>query len=695
MTVVSGSTAKLLYEGQEVARCRGWTKRVRREALSVTNLAQEDEEYIVGRRETSVDVTLLYDVEDQAGRALLNSIIDNDPFEKNVSLLLDSESGDSQAITGYVERAGLEVNVGNAIARRITFKGSDTAIKLTIDGKASVLTGASAQYFATINGIDSTFATYAWSTVQAGVTFDDPTSQNPTVTFTGPAGFVTLRCVATIGTVVIEDTYTVEVNSEPYVWALWNAGVAANASGNYTTRIGIDTPNNRFFYVSHVNPFDNSFDYVNVSRINYDSTVEKEVKLRFTGGGSNFNRYPVLVQWSTTHNYLVIGFATNSNNDGARFIVRMTEDLALIDVLEGNNSVASGSRQMTNDNFNITNDGKYYYSFYRSNSTSWVGQVRFLSVTGGPIIGWRFPSLSFDHVVKMNDGTWMLEDSYNAGFAVMKMPVEFGYNGDDPATSPITFERYVGYTENNIEFISDSPTGGYHYWENSGIIWDVNPDLTLARRYRINPYSSGTGGRHYWNQLYSARYRPNTDNQRITSEVVWYFDQADLGRWQESNISLYLSSDNARFTRAYRLNCVNTGLDGITYVDDNDAVRVTGIYPESTPTDAACSHIIAFERLGRPTNLNYTLYPTESSNGSVTPNAYINFTVHESEYPEILNQEDLSLPSFDGDIQNQNWTGPFIGSPNASTYNDVTVQYEVVAFDPGENDWRYTGISPV
>ena len=336
MTVLSGSTAKLLYEGQEVARCRSWTKQIRREALSVTNLAQEDEEYIVGRRETSVDVTLLYDVEDQAGRALLNSIIDNDPFEKNVSLLLDSESGDSQTITGYVERAGLEVNVGNAFARRITFKGSDTSIKLTIDGKASILTGASAQYFATVNGIDATVATYAWSTVQAGVIFDDPTSQNPTVTFTGPAGFVTLKCVATIGTVVIEDTYTVQVNSEPYVWCLWNSGVAANASGGYSTQLSIDTPNNRFFYVSHINPFNNDFDYINVSRINFDSTIEKEVKLRFTGGGGNFNRYPVTVRWSTEHNYLVILLNGSANSAGAEYIMRMTEDLAIIDVLEAN-----------------------------------------------------------------------------------------------------------------------------------------------------------------------------------------------------------------------------------------------------------------------------------------------------------------------------------------------------------------------
>jgi hypothetical protein len=121
MSVVTGRTGELRYQGTRVAKCRQFSLDIDREALETTTLGDDDRTYVEGLRGTTGTATILYDESNTATRNLLNSVLDN-TGAKSIQLFLNTTTSRSFTVNALLTQVGTPVSVGEVTACSVSFQ---------------------------------------------------------------------------------------------------------------------------------------------------------------------------------------------------------------------------------------------------------------------------------------------------------------------------------------------------------------------------------------------------------------------------------------------------------------------------------------------------------------------------------------------------------------------------------------------
>ena len=123
MAVLTGAQGALKYEGKAVGKCRDWTLNINRDALEDTCLGDNDRTYVMGLRGASGAATVLYDPNDADGRALLNSIFDNDSSTA-VEFVFNEPAGGRFQCSAFLTSISPAVTTGEVQAVAVSFQVS-------------------------------------------------------------------------------------------------------------------------------------------------------------------------------------------------------------------------------------------------------------------------------------------------------------------------------------------------------------------------------------------------------------------------------------------------------------------------------------------------------------------------------------------------------------------------------------------
>ena len=129
MAVLTGANGSLRYRGDTCAKVRDWSLSVNRDALEDTCIGAEDRTYVKGLRGASGSATVLYDPDDAASRALLNSVFDNQGSD-DVEFIFNNAANDRFQCTAFLTSASPSVSVGAVQAVAVSFQVSGS-----IDGR--------------------------------------------------------------------------------------------------------------------------------------------------------------------------------------------------------------------------------------------------------------------------------------------------------------------------------------------------------------------------------------------------------------------------------------------------------------------------------------------------------------------------------------------------------------------------------
>lgn len=124
MTVLTGSSGELRYQGQRVGRCRNFSLDISRDSLETTAVGSYDKEYVEGMRGATGNATIIYDSDDLATRNILNSIFSNTGGEQNIELILNAVTGTSFNVRAFITSVNTPVSVGDVVACSINFQVS-------------------------------------------------------------------------------------------------------------------------------------------------------------------------------------------------------------------------------------------------------------------------------------------------------------------------------------------------------------------------------------------------------------------------------------------------------------------------------------------------------------------------------------------------------------------------------------------
>lgn len=123
MTVQTGNTGSLLYQGVRVAKVRNFNFSTQRGALDTTGVGELDRTFVSGVRQTQGTATILYDPADPATRSLISSIFDNSATtQPKLDFKINSATGTGVGGTGILTEIGAAVNVGDVVAFNCNFQ---------------------------------------------------------------------------------------------------------------------------------------------------------------------------------------------------------------------------------------------------------------------------------------------------------------------------------------------------------------------------------------------------------------------------------------------------------------------------------------------------------------------------------------------------------------------------------------------
>lgn len=128
MAVRTGATAQLGFSAAgtgtytTIAKVRGITLNINRDALETTGIGETDRTYAYGIRGTSGSGTLLYDSSDTGTTAIINQVLAATEALSTIQLKLDTGST-AGTISGSVliTATGASVSVGDLITVPISF----------------------------------------------------------------------------------------------------------------------------------------------------------------------------------------------------------------------------------------------------------------------------------------------------------------------------------------------------------------------------------------------------------------------------------------------------------------------------------------------------------------------------------------------------------------------------------------------
>lgn len=123
MAVMTGSDGALRVGGSAVCRVRNWSLNITRDALDVTCLAGEWRDYVDGLKGATGSATLIYDPQESAAVALLNSIFASDSAA-NVSadFVLSTAGGKQFTANALITGATPSVSVGEVSTVDVQFQ---------------------------------------------------------------------------------------------------------------------------------------------------------------------------------------------------------------------------------------------------------------------------------------------------------------------------------------------------------------------------------------------------------------------------------------------------------------------------------------------------------------------------------------------------------------------------------------------
>lgn len=123
MSVLTGATGELRYDGTKIGKCRDFNLSIRRNTVETTVLGVDDRTYDEGLRSSSATATILYDSADTGAKSFLNSILTNGGA-KETQLFLDEPNNKKLSGDVLVTDVGVPVTVGDITACSISFQFS-------------------------------------------------------------------------------------------------------------------------------------------------------------------------------------------------------------------------------------------------------------------------------------------------------------------------------------------------------------------------------------------------------------------------------------------------------------------------------------------------------------------------------------------------------------------------------------------
>lgn len=469
MTVLSGSQGALRFRGVDVARCRAWEMNFNREALDTTSLCITDATAIYGRAEGRGTATVLYDPDDTAAVEMFNSVFADGQSEDGISFVLDDDNGVSYNESCFVESVSPSVQVGNAHACRVTFRISDTAASIVITGPDEVALNSTRLYLSTVLGVPPQTITYLWTSM--GATFDDPTKQNPLVTF-DTAGTTTLKVTATLeDSSTLEATIDVNVSVDPIFFAIRPRLPLMTTNRELCAPL-IDEDRGFIYYVWLMNPFNGDPDRLMITKVDTQGTILGTYKIIRNDDAGEGTVYVVMatIRPSTGDIYLAVSNTTGATSSYHLF--RISSDGVML-------AQAYNALPSTGITYKVLLVGNS--DAFANNHTAWLDGDNLLCCVNDADFGnddnGRVNILDADTLVTTHK-TYRISPQFTGTEISVTPGGKVFYTGDysggkafyeidlgaDPLNS-ITVNGYL-YTSGPTSFMGWTPTG--YYWMSSG-----------------------------------------------------------------------------------------------------------------------------------------------------------------------------------------------------------------------------------
>ena len=123
MAVLTGANGALRQGGSVVCRVRNWALNITRDALDVTCLGQEWRDYVTGLKGATGSATVLYDPDETAAVALMNSIFAAGANgSTSVEFVLGTAENRQLTAQAYVTSASPSVSVGEVTSVDVQFQ---------------------------------------------------------------------------------------------------------------------------------------------------------------------------------------------------------------------------------------------------------------------------------------------------------------------------------------------------------------------------------------------------------------------------------------------------------------------------------------------------------------------------------------------------------------------------------------------
>ena len=128
MAVLTGADGQLLYGKTVIAKIRDFSITVNKDALETSCLASYDRTYVEGMRGSTASATLLYDPENSTANKMLNSILQTEGVEEELTFKMNRKNepngGGNCTCTGFITSISPSVSVAAVQAVSITFQVS-------------------------------------------------------------------------------------------------------------------------------------------------------------------------------------------------------------------------------------------------------------------------------------------------------------------------------------------------------------------------------------------------------------------------------------------------------------------------------------------------------------------------------------------------------------------------------------------
>jgi hypothetical protein len=123
MTVQTGTTAALIYQGKRLGKVTNFSINTQRQALDTSSIGDTDRTFVGGIRQSSGSATLHYDTQDSGTKALIADMFSADATAREINFLVNAGSGIGlRALEALITEIGTQVSVGDTTKCNISFQ---------------------------------------------------------------------------------------------------------------------------------------------------------------------------------------------------------------------------------------------------------------------------------------------------------------------------------------------------------------------------------------------------------------------------------------------------------------------------------------------------------------------------------------------------------------------------------------------